>query len=238
MPKATTVRFTDEMFARLDQASSRTGLPVNSIVIAACLEWMQRHTPAPGEKEPRVEVSFAREAMSPGAVAPRWSTLSRAVKLALARREHVGMYPFDRFSDHAKELLTLAQAEAENWGHAYIGTEHLLLATFDNADFHSSRVLAGLGIERDAAGAAIERALGGRKAPSRSRLVPTSRTKKVIELAFQLCGSTGEPRVSTGHILLALAIEGEGIAAHVLKELGATKQRIESELAQLPDPEV
>ncbi|TMB94158.1 MAG: hypothetical protein E6J40_14410 [Chloroflexi bacterium] len=70
-----------------------------------------------------------------------------------------------------------------------------------------------------------------------TKIVPTSRVKKVIELAFQLCGSAGDPRVSTGHILLALATEGEGIAAHVLKDLGATRQRIESELAELTEPE-
>ena len=47
MTKATTIRFTDDVFARLDQASSWTGMPVNSIVVAACLEWMQRHSPDP-----------------------------------------------------------------------------------------------------------------------------------------------------------------------------------------------
>jgi ClpA/ClpB-like protein len=231
------VRFTDEMFARLDQASSRTGLPVNSIVIAACLEWMERHIPGAAEKAPRVEVSFARESMTPGMVAPRWSTLSRAVKLALARREQVGMYPFDRFSDHAKELLTLAQAEAEKWGHSYIGTEHLLLATFGNPDFHSARVLAALGVERDAVSAAIEKALGGRAIPSRSRLVPTSRTKKVIELAFERCGSTADARVGTHHVLWALAAEGNGIGAHVLADLGVKEDNIALEIAKLADPE-
>ena len=40
MAKATTVRFTDEVYQRLDQASTRTGMPVNSIVVAACLELM------------------------------------------------------------------------------------------------------------------------------------------------------------------------------------------------------
>ena len=44
MAKATTVRFTDELYQRLDVASARTGLPVNSIVIAACLECLQGWT--------------------------------------------------------------------------------------------------------------------------------------------------------------------------------------------------
>src|ERR1700693_2687704 len=108
MAKATTVRFTEEMYARLDQASARTGLPVNSIVIAACLDWLQRHTPPTelptGGSHPRSELRW-REG-SPLGQAPRWATLRRAVELAakpLAR--HSEFYPFDRFTEHAKELL-------------------------------------------------------------------------------------------------------------------------------------
>ena len=37
------------------------------------------------------------------------------------------MYPFERFSERAKKVLTLAQEEAERSHHSYIGTEHLLL---------------------------------------------------------------------------------------------------------------
>ena len=37
------------------------------------------------------------------------------------------MYPFERFTEDAKRVLTLAQEEAERSHHSYIGTEHLLL---------------------------------------------------------------------------------------------------------------
>jgi ATP-dependent Clp protease ATP-binding subunit ClpA len=70
-----------------------------------------------------------------------------------------------------------------------------------------------------------------------TKIIPTSRVKKVIEQAFQLCRSMGDPRVSTGHLLLALVTEDEGIAAHVLKDLSATRQRIESQLSQMSEPE-
>jgi ATP-dependent Clp protease ATP-binding subunit ClpC len=69
------------------------------------------------------------------------------------------------------------------------------------------------------------------------KIIPTSRVKIVIELAFKLCSQAGDQKVGTGHMLLALAAEGQGIAAHLLKDLGATKQRIESELAQLSEAE-
>ena len=239
MAKATTVRFTDELYQRLDVASARTGLPVNSIVIAACLEWMERHTPE-ASPEPQIGV-WSGPAPPIGFGAPRWSTLSRAVKLARARKRgsagSPGVYPFDRFSDHAKALLTAAQGEAEKAGFSYIGTEHLLLASFAKPEFHSAKILAVLAVDEKDVRDAIKNVIGRSPKLPMGGIIPTSKVKKVIEMAFQLCGSMGHPRVGTDHILLALAAEGEGIAAHVLQDLGATRKRIETEAGQLTEPE-
>lgn len=234
MPKATTVRFTDEMFGRLDQASARTGMPVNSIVIAACLEWMERHTPAPGKARIDVETTPHLQRL---AVPPRWATLRRAVELAVGKRGAPGTYPFQRFTASAQKLLTLAQAEALKGGHSFIGTEQMVLAAFGEAEFHSAKILAVLQIDENAARTEIENMVGQRKATTRTHIIPTSRVKSVIETAFRLCDAAGDPRVSTGHVLLALAAEGEGIGWQVLNNLGATKERVEAELAQMTESE-
>src|SRR4029077_16245472 len=211
--KATTVRFTEEMFERLDQASARTGMPVNSIVIAACLEWMQRHTPVAGTSELGAGqvTQFGKPITT---VAPRWATLNRAVKMAIASRTSTGMDPFARFTDHAKLLLPVAQREAEQSGHSYIGTEHMLLACFGDPEFLAAKVLDKLGVEQAAVRSAIDEAIGTKKAELRKHIIPTSRVKKVIEIAFHLSASVDDERVGTHHVLLALAAEGEGIAAH------------------------
>jgi hypothetical protein len=235
MAKATTVRFTEEMFARLDQASARTGLPVNSIVVAACLEWMQRHTPVPGGEAGALQMAQFRPPMS--AVAPRWATLNRAVKRAITQRASPGMYPFERFTDHAKELLTIAQREAEQSGQSYIGTEHLLLACFGNREFSSAKILDQLCIEQAAVRSALEAAVEAKKPSLRRQIIPTSRVKKVIEIAFELGRAMDDELVGTHHVLLALAAEGEGLAAHVLKDLGATKDRIQTLVGEISDPE-
>lgn len=242
MPKATTVRFTDEMFARLDQASARTGLPVNSIVIAACLDWLQRHVP-PSEFPPggwhllSPDVLSEGSALSEVSAAPRWATLRRAVVQAVGKRQPAGMYPFQRFTASAQKFLTLSQTVALKAGYSYIGTEHMLLAAFGDPDFHSAKILAALGVEEAAVRSTLEKVLRNKKPAVPTRIIPTSRVKIVIELAFKLCGAAGDPKVSTGHMLLALAVEGQGIAAHVLKDLGATRDRIESELAQISELE-
>lgn len=229
MTKATTVRFADEVFARLDQASARTGLPVNSIVVAACLEWMDRHTPPPNIP--------GTLAMSPLAPAPRWSTIRRAVEVAVGGRQGMPMYPFERFTETAQKMLTVAQAEAQKSGFSYIGTEHLLLAAFTDASWHSAMVLASLGVGEQSVRKKLAWVLYGKASPANPRIVPTSRVKKVIELAFKLCGAAGDPRVSTAHVLFALAAEKDGIAAHVLKDAGATTERIGTAMEALTEPE-
>src|SRR5712691_7105902 len=160
MPKATTVRFTDELFARLDQASARTGMPVNSIVIAAVLEWMQRHTPTPGE--PRLEVESSPR-LQLQTVPPRWATLRRAVELAVGKRSAPGTYPFERFTASAQKLLTLTRPEAMEASHSFIGPEPMVLAAFEDVHFQSAKILAALQVDEGAARAEIERLAGKHK---------------------------------------------------------------------------
>jgi hypothetical protein len=235
MAKATTVRFTDEVFGRLDQASARTGMPVNSIVVAACLEWMQRHTPVTAL--PGLEMELPSTEGTPFGVPPRWATIRRAVEQAMLRRAPTSIYPFDRFTGCSQKLLALAQGEAEKGGRSYIGTEHVMIAAFGDANFHSAKILAAIGVDEAAARAALEKLLDKKKGKPRATLIPTSRVKILVELAFRLCGAAGDLRVSTGHLLLALATEADGIGARVLNDLGATRDRIEAELDQLSEPE-
>jgi hypothetical protein len=228
MPRATTVRFTDEVFARLDEASARTGMPVNSIVVAACLEWMERHTAKPAAPHQGLVVLPA---------APRWATIRRAVVQAIGKPSPSSLYPFGRFTTTAQSLLTNAQAEARQSGVPYIGTEHLLLAAFAETDSHAARMLAALGVKEDAVRQGVDKVLDRPRPMSKHRFVPTSRVKKVVELAFNICGAAGDPRVGTGHILLALSTEGGGIAAHVLTDLGATTDRIKAAMREMTEPE-
>lgn len=57
------------------------------------------------------------------------------------------MYPFERFSEHAKKVLTFAQEEAEQYGHGHIGTEHLLLGLLRDEEGMAGRELAALGVK-------------------------------------------------------------------------------------------
>ncbi|HEY7200202.1 MAG TPA: Clp protease N-terminal domain-containing protein [Candidatus Dormibacteraeota bacterium] len=143
------------------------------------------------------------------------------------------MYPFERFTERAKKVLGLAQREAELTQHSYIGTEHLLLALIREANGLAGQVLLGFGVEFDRARAAVDAALSGSgpaPAAAPGPAIPTSRVKKVIEISFDEARRMGNNYVGTEHILLGLLVEGEGIAAHVLNDLGVTLDGARTEI--------
>jgi ATP-dependent Clp protease ATP-binding subunit ClpA len=136
------------------------------------------------------------------------------------------MYPFERFNEDAKKSLTLAQEEAERSRHSYIGTEHLLLGLLGVESGTAYRVLTDLGVDITTVRGVIKSVLGRNERILIQSIIPTSRVKKVIELSFEEARRMGDNEVDTAHMLLGLIIEGEGIAAHVLTDLGATLEKV------------
>jgi nucleoside-diphosphate-sugar epimerase len=143
------------------------------------------------------------------------------------------MYPFERFTESAKRVLTLAQEEAERSHHSYIGTEHLLLGLMRDQDGRAAQVLQNLGLEIDKVRVAIASVLGRSERIIIQQIIPTSRVKKVIEISFEEARRLGSQYVGSEHLLLGLVIEGEGVAAHVMADLGATRPRVAAEINRL-----
>jgi ATP-dependent Clp protease ATP-binding subunit ClpC len=143
------------------------------------------------------------------------------------------LYPFERFTERAKKVLTLAQEEAERSHHSYIGTEHLLLGLLREGDGLAAKVLNNLGVEIGKVRQTIESVLGRNERIIIQQIIPTSRVKKVIEISFEEARRMGHNYVGTEHLLLGLLIEGEGIAAHVLEDLGANLEKVRAEIERL-----
>jgi len=143
------------------------------------------------------------------------------------------VYPFERFTERAKQVLTLAQEEAEKSHHSYIGTEHLLLALLREDEGLASKVLHNLGVEIGKVRQTIESIVGRDERIIVQQIIPTSRVKKVLEIAFEEARRMGHNYVGTEHLLLGLLREGEGIAAHVLEDLGAPFDKVQAEIERL-----
>src|SRR6184192_1529840 len=72
---------------------------------------------------------------------------------------------FDKFTDRARKVLTLAQDEAQRFNHNYIGTEHLLLGLVREGEGVAARVLENMNVELSKVRTAVEFIIGEAIAP-------------------------------------------------------------------------
>lgn len=137
--------------------------------------------------------------------------------------------PFDRYTERARKVLSLAQEEAQHFNHNYIGTEHLLLGLVREGDGVAARVLSNLGVELNKVRSAVEFIIGRGDRIVLGEIRPTPRAKKVMSLAEDEARRLGHHYIGTEHILLGLVREGEGIAAGVLQSLGISLEKVRAE---------
>ena len=90
---------------------------------------------------------------------------------------------FDKFTERARKVLTLAQEEAQRFNHNYIGTEHLLLGLVREGDGVAARVLSNMGVQLPKVRSAVEFIIGRGETMVMGEIGLTPRAKKVIELA-------------------------------------------------------
>jgi ATP-dependent Clp protease ATP-binding subunit ClpC len=133
---------------------------------------------------------------------------------------------FDKFTDRARKVLTLAQDEAQRFNHNYLGTEHLLLGLVREGEGVAARVLENMNVELSKVRTAVEFIIGRGDRPVVGEVGLTPRAKRVIELAIDEARRLGHNYIGTEHLLLGLVREGEGIAAGVLESLGVNLDKV------------
>ena len=141
---------------------------------------------------------------------------------------------FDRFTERARKVLSLAQEEAQRFQHNYIGTEHILLGLVREGEGVAAKVLSNLGVELLKVRSAVEFIIGRGERIVLGEIGLTPRAKKVIELAVDEARRLNHHYIGTEHLLLGLVREGEGIAAGVLESFGIHLEQVrKSTLAML-----
>tara|TARA_B100001750_G_scaffold248379_1_gene278895 strand:+ start:4705 stop:7212 length:2508 start_codon:yes stop_codon:yes gene_type:complete len=129
---------------------------------------------------------------------------------------------FEKFSERARRVLSLAQEEAQHFNHNYIGTEHVLLGLVREPEGVGTRVLISMGIDLSKVRSAVEFIIGRGEKPTTGDVGLTPRAKKVIELAVDEARQMSHQYIGTEHLLIGLLREGEGVAAGVLESLGVS----------------
>jgi ClpA/ClpB-like protein len=140
--------------------------------------------------------------------------------------------PFERFTKEARQVVTLAQVEAKELGHNYIGTEHLLLGVLGGEEDVGARALDEFGVTLKDVREDVKRIIGEGDEPERGarrrgpRMPFTPRSKKVLEVSLRMARKLKDDYIGTEHILLALFEEREGIASQILRQRGIDEKAL------------
>ena len=141
---------------------------------------------------------------------------------------------FDRFTERARKVIILAKEEAKRFNHDYIGTEHILLGLIKEGESVAAAVLQNLGLSLDTIRLEVEKLVQFGPSTIVSGDIPfTPKAKKVIELAMDEARRLGHNYIGTEHLLLGLIKEGEGVASHVLMNVGLDLNKVRSEVIKL-----
>jgi ATP-dependent Clp protease ATP-binding subunit ClpA len=140
---------------------------------------------------------------------------------------------FERFTERTRQAVVLAQDEARELKHNYIGTEHLLLGMLRVEESLAARILESLDITIEEVRAQVARIVGqGDELPT-GQIPFTPRAKKVLELALREALAIGHDYIGTEHLLLGLMRENEGVAARILLDFGADSETIRNEVIRM-----
>jgi ATP-dependent Clp protease ATP-binding subunit ClpC len=152
------------------------------------------------------------------------------------------------FSPRAQMMLALARKEADRLHINYVGTEHLFLGLIKLGQGAAVAVLSQLGVSLETARIEVEKLVltgpdqvmfghGQEGLCVRTRNIPyTPRVKNVLTIALKEATALNRPYVGTEHILLGLLMEGDGIAARVLNDLGVDSEKARTEIIRQIEP--
>ena len=133
------------------------------------------------------------------------------------------------YTEKAKQALQLAAQNAQKFGHAHIGTEHILLGL---AQVKGS--LAATSLEsQNVTAETIEKQISQTMSPGDTQLLGgappknyTPGSKRVLEVGMQEAQRMKVAYVGTEHILLAILKTPEAVANQILRSHGANLQKM------------
>ncbi len=140
------------------------------------------------------------------------------------------MYRFNSFTQKANDVLNLAIKAAENFGHNYVGTEHILLGILKEGTGSSATLLNEKGVTLEKIEQIMKENIGVGMPTNLSPEDFTPRSKRVIEISFQIARGMRNSFVGTEHILLSLLRERDSYAVRFLNVCGIDEELLLEEI--------
>ncbi len=136
------------------------------------------------------------------------------------------------FTNRAKKALDIANELASEFGHRYIGTEHILYGLSAEGGGVAGNVLERQKIDPEEIASKIEEYIG-KDDPIEETFGFTPRTKRVIEIAFIEAKKLGYNYIGTEHLLIAILREADSVAARILVDLGVNVGKLFNDIVNV-----
>ena len=140
------------------------------------------------------------------------------------------MYRFTGFTQKANEALNNAITAAEDLGHTYVGSEHLLLGLLSENGGMAYTALSARKVTYAEVESIIKSSVGIGSPTVLSPNDFTPRAKNIIDTAILQGRGMGHAYIGTEHILMGIIREGTSAATEVLSRLGVQPQDLLSDL--------
>lgn len=139
-----------------------------------------------------------------------------------------------KFTNSAEKALELSGELAADFGHNYIGTEHILYGLVKEGSGVASQVLNLQEVTPENIEEEIEALVGkGTPIQNRQEIGFTPRSKRVIENAFLEARKFGSEFIGTEHLLIGIMREGDSIAVRIMLDLGVNPQKLYNEIIKV-----
>ena len=141
------------------------------------------------------------------------------------------MYMFNGFTQKANTALNAAIQCAEELGHTYIGSEHLLCGLLSEDSGVAYTVLSKNGVTKEGIVSKLVSVVGRGAKTELSPNNITPRGKRIIEMAIALARGMGHNYVGTEHLLMAILRESDSYGVAFLREQGININTLYNECA-------
>ncbi len=132
------------------------------------------------------------------------------------------MFKFQGFTEKANKALNLAVESAQQFGHSYVGTEHVLLGLLKEGTGVAYTALSACGVSAEMIEEKIRSSAYGGAPTSLNANDFTPRTKRVLRSALAVSARVGSSYVGTEHLLIALVSDSDSYAVSFLNDAGVS----------------
>ena len=141
-----------------------------------------------------------------------------------------------KFTKSSENVLEIANELANELGHNYIGTEHILYGLVEEQNGVASKVLENQGVTPEKVMEKIEELVGINEENRNNTSISigfTPRTKRIIENAYVEARNTNSEYIGTEHLLLGIMHEGDSVAVRIMMELNVDPKKLYDETLKI-----